>query len=77
MTATFDITAILPGGILRSRAIDDGLTAAWIANGYQPLSAAQVLAVTGPAPSYPTVLPATANPDDGLAAYGFDLLDAR
>ena len=56
MIGTLDITSILPPGIVRTRAIDDGLTAAWAANGYRPLSSAQILAVTGPAPAFPTLL---------------------
>ena len=52
-----DIDSVLPPGFLRTRALDDAITAAWIANDYQPLSNAQVLAITGPAPALITSLP--------------------
>ncbi len=57
MPADLDITATLPPGFIRTRALDDAITSAWIANGRNPLSQAQVLAITGPPPPYPVALP--------------------
>jgi hypothetical protein len=60
----------LPPGIVLQRDIQDGLNAAWVANGYQPLTPEQILAVTGPAPVFPTTLPRyiDSNPDPGSMA---------
>ncbi len=44
-------------GVVLTEAIYSGLVAAYAAAGYAPLDQAQVLAVTGPLPPYPTGLP--------------------
>lgn len=52
-------------GVEAQREIVDGLAAAYEAGGFVPLTEAQVLAVTGPLPAYPTGLKlfADSNPD--------------
>lgn len=52
-------------GVVLQRSIEDGLAVAYAAGGYAPLTQAQVLAVTGPLPIYPTSLPrfADSNPE--------------
>ena len=48
--------AHLPAGISPNRAMNDAIMAAWIAGGKVALTQAQYLAITGPAPVYPTTL---------------------
>ncbi|HWK44915.1 MAG TPA: hypothetical protein VNT30_09350 [Stellaceae bacterium] len=71
---SFDALAILPPGIVATRAIVDGLSAAWAAGGFIPLTPAQVLVVTGPSPVAPTHLPRFADsnpaPFDDWVQYG-------
>lgn len=43
----------IPPGIVLTRAIQDGLLSAYAANGYKPLTQAQIEAITGPAPPFP------------------------
>ena len=52
-------------GLLCTDAIEAQLAAQYVSNNYTPLTQGQVLAITGPAPSYPTGLPrfADSNPD--------------
>ena len=52
-------------GVLCTDAIEAALAAQYVANGYTKLTQAQVLAITGAAPSYPTGLPrfSDSNPD--------------
>lgn len=58
-------------GLWMTRAIEDAIMAQYQANNSQPLSQAQVLAIVGPLPAYPTGLKrfADSNPDpvDGWA----------
>lgn len=54
--AAFDLSAFLPPGIVATRALQDALCAAYQANGGQ-LTQAQILAITGPAPAFPSTLP--------------------
>ncbi len=51
-------------GVVLTEAVYGGLVAAYAAGGFVPLDQAQVLAVTGPLPPYPTGLPrfAESNP---------------
>lgn len=46
----------LAPGIVLQRATLDGVAAAWAANGFQPLTQDQVVAVTGPLPIFPTTI---------------------
>jgi hypothetical protein len=58
-TSTYDYIAVidlLAPGVVLQREILDGVSAAYAANNFQPLTQAQVVAVTGPLPSYPTTL---------------------
>lgn len=43
-------------GIMLTADIEAALAAQYLANGYTPLTQAQVLAITGPLPAYPTGL---------------------
>ena len=56
---TYDLLACLQlaPGVVLTQAVHDGLAAAYLAGGYVPLTQAQVLAVTGTPPAYPTSLP--------------------
>ena len=67
---------VVPPGIILLREQNDALWAAFAANGNVPLTSAQVLAITGPAPVYPTTLPLNDGFDGALAADGFDLMFA-
>jgi len=58
-----DLATTLPPGLVPTREIVDAIMLAWAANRYQPLSAAQVLAITGPAPVYPASLPRLSGQD--------------
>ena len=49
------INMLAPGVVLQ-QAVLDGVHAAWAANGYRPLTAPQVIAVTGPLPAPLTTL---------------------
>jgi len=62
LIAAIDLYA--PGVILQ-QAVLDGVATAYAANGYRPVTQAQVLAVTGPLPAAPTELPrfADSNPE--------------
>lgn len=44
-------------GVLLTAEIEAALAAQYLANGYTPITQAQVLAITGPLPAYPTKLP--------------------
>lgn len=57
MIDPIDITTILPPGVVATRAIVDGLMAAWNAGGHAPLTMAQIIAVTGTPPTEITSLP--------------------
>lgn len=61
----YDLLATLPPGVVLQRSVLDALVAAYVANGCQPLSAAQALAAVGPSPAYPASLPRfpDSNPD--------------
>lgn len=48
---------VAPDGMLLTRVQVDALFAAFSAGGLVPLSAAQVLAITGPGPVFPASLP--------------------
>lgn len=52
-------------GVVLQRSIEDGLATQYAANGYTPLTQAQVVAIAGPLPAYPTSLPrfADSNPE--------------
>lgn len=58
-------------GLLLTRDLEQAIVAQYAANNFTPLTQAQVLAITGPLPAYPTGLPrfADSNPDpvDGWA----------
>lgn len=47
------IDTLAPGVVLQ-RSILDAVVAAWIANNYQPLTQAQIIAITGPLPPFLT-----------------------
>jgi hypothetical protein len=51
-----DPAEYLPPGLVFQRAYDDGLHAAWAANGYQPLTLAQAIAATAVPPAAPTTI---------------------
>lgn len=53
----YDYQALVTGGIVLQRQIVDCLAAAYAANGYTPLTQAQIDACTGPQPAYPASLP--------------------
>lgn len=65
---------LLPPGIVAQRATIDALSAAYAANGYVALTQAQILAITGPSPAYPTGLPrvpdSNPEPRDGWTSTG-------
>lgn len=44
-------------GVVLQRATWDALNEQYAANGYTPLTQAQVVAIAGPLPTYPTTLP--------------------
>lgn len=52
-----DINSILPPGVIEQRTIRDGLFAAWTTGGDQPLTEAQIVAVTGQPPAPLTTIP--------------------
>lgn len=56
MTALYDPRTALPRGLVMTRALEDGLMATWIGNGYTPLTANQVTTICGAAPVEPTTL---------------------
>jgi len=53
----YDYLALLPAGVVLTRQIEDCLSATYYANGFTPLTAAQITACCGPSPPYPTSLP--------------------
>lgn len=57
--------AHLPPGQLPTPARIDAMMAAFAANGFLPLSQAQILAAVGPGPAFPTGLPRIAGSNDG------------
>lgn len=68
MTVPYDPRSALPRGLVMTRAFEDALMAAWVGNGYTPLTANQVTAICGPAPVEPTTLMRW--PGDELATAG-------
>lgn len=48
-------------GVVMTREVETAMLAQYAANGYVPLSQAQVLAITGPLPAFPTGLKRFAN----------------
>lgn len=52
----YDLLSLLPAGVELTRDIQSGLAAAYAGNHFQPLSGAQIVAVTGPALPYPAGL---------------------
>lgn len=52
-------------GVILQRAIQDAVAAQYVANGYTPVTQAQVLAIVGTLPVAPTALPrfADSNPE--------------
>jgi hypothetical protein len=64
----FDLRAQLYAyapGVVATSDIDAAMGAQYVANGYQPLTQAQVVAIAGPLPPYPDPLPRfqDSNPD--------------
>jgi len=53
----YDYLALLPDGVVLTREIEQGLAQAYYANGWEPLTQDQIIAVTGPSPPYPASLP--------------------
>jgi len=53
----YDYLALVTGGIVLTREIQDCLAATYAANGYTPLTQAQIDACTGPQPPFPDSLP--------------------
>ncbi len=57
MSSNYDLIAaidMLAPGVVLQRETLDGVATAYAVNGFQPLTQAQVIAVTGPLPVYPT-----------------------
>lgn len=58
-------------GVLLTRDLEAALGAQYVANAYTPLTQAQVLAIAGPLPAFPTKLPRF--PDSNAASDGWTI----
>ncbi len=74
---SYDLLAVLDEfapGVVAQRETLDAMAAQYAANGFKPLTQAQVLAIVGPLPAYPAALPrfpdSNESPRDGWVQYG-------